>query len=86
MRESDAQIGRALRSPREQVNAKSRALFERYKFQEDLAQQNPSNSDADAEVANSHWKVMVWESQTVRLRLIDRVISDCGAQANGSRN
>ncbi len=31
-------------------------------------------------VINSHWKVVVWESQTARLRLIDRVVSDCGAQ------
>ena len=30
-------------------------------------------------VINSHWKVVVWESQTARLRLIDRVVSDCGA-------
>ena len=32
-------------------------------------------------VINSHWKVLVWESQTARLRLIDRVVSDCGAHA-----
>ena len=32
-------------------------------------------------VINSHWKVVVWESQTARLRLIDRVVSDCGAHA-----
>jgi two-component system, NtrC family, nitrogen regulation response regulator GlnG len=31
-------------------------------------------------VINSHWKVVVWESQTARLRLVDRVVSDCGAQ------
>lgn len=28
---------------------------------------------------NSQWKVVIWESQTARLRLIDRVVSDCGA-------
>ena len=32
-------------------------------------------------VINSHWKVVVWESQTARLRLIDHVVSDCGAHA-----
>ena len=45
-----------------------------------LLQQNLSNRDAGARGANSHWTVMVWESQTSRLRLIDRVVSDCGAQ------
>ena len=87
MRESNAQIERALRSPREQINVPSQVArvvpnATNFNVNEHLPQQNPSYSDADAGVANSHWKVMVWESQTVRRRLIDRVVSDCGAQAN----
>jgi transcriptional regulator with PAS, ATPase and Fis domain len=86
MRESNAQIERALRSPREQVAIPSQvARAEQnatdFKVNKNPAQQHPSNSDAEDGRANSHWKVMVWESQTARFRLIDRVVSDCGAQA-----
>ena len=63
MRESNAHVGRAVRSPREQH------------------QRNSCDSDAAVGEAHSHWKVVVWESQTTRLKLIDRVVSDCGARA-----
>ena len=87
MRESDAQIGRGLRSPRGQANVSSQVACvvpnaTNFNVNTHLPQQTPSYSTADAEVANSHWKVMVWESQTVRRRLIDRVVSDCGAHAD----
>jgi len=86
MHESNAQIEGALRSPREQVNTPSqvaRAVQNAINFNvnKNPPQQNSSNSDAGAGLANSHWTVMVWESQTARLRLIDRVVSDCGAHA-----
>ena len=87
MHESNAQVGRALRSPREQVNTPSqvaRAVQNAINFNvnKNPPQQNSSNSDAGAGVANSHRIVMVWESQTSRLRLVERVVSDCGAQAH----
>ena len=86
MRESNAQIGRALLSPHEQVNVPIQDTHTAQNattlnLNKNLAQQNPSNSGAEAGVANSHWTVMVWESQTSRFRLIDRVVSDCGAHA-----
>jgi len=46
-----------------------------------MANQNSCNRDADAGGTNLPWKVVVWESQTAQLRLIDRVVSDCGAHA-----
>lgn len=87
MPESNAQIERSLLSPREQINVPSQVArvvpnASNFNVNKHLPQQTPSCSDADAGVANSHWKVMIWESQSVRRRLIDRVVSDCGAQAN----
>ena len=87
MHESNAQVGRALRSSREQVNTPSqvaRAVQNAINFNvnNNPPQQNAFNTDAGAGVANSHRIVMVWESQTPRLKLIDRVVSDCGAQAH----
>jgi transcriptional regulator with PAS, ATPase and Fis domain len=84
MRESNAQVGRALRSLRKQVNTSSqvaRAVQNAPSFNatKSLLQQDPCNRDAAAGGADSHWKVVVWESQTARLRLIDRVVLDCGA-------
>lgn len=84
MRESNAQVGRAVRSPREQVNIPSQVAravqnVTNFDANKNLLQQNLCNCDTDVEEANSHWKVVVWESQTARLRLIDRVVSDCGA-------
>jgi transcriptional regulator with GAF, ATPase, and Fis domain len=86
MHESNAQVGRAVSSPRQQVNNPSqvaRAVQNAISFNanKNPSQQNASNSDAGAGVANSHRLVMVWESQTTRLKLIDRVVSDCGAHA-----
>jgi transcriptional regulator with GAF, ATPase, and Fis domain len=84
MRETTPQVGRALRPPRERitisnqvagaarnatdVNAKTNILHE-----------NHETRKSNVERANSHWKVVVWECQTSRLRLIDGVVSDCGA-------
>ncbi|HEU5409006.1 MAG TPA: sigma-54 dependent transcriptional regulator [Nitrospira sp.] len=34
----------------------------------------------NTEGADSRWKVVLWESQTPRLRLIERVVTDCGAR------
>ena len=45
-----------------------------------VEQQNFCNRDTDAERADSRWKVVLWESQTTRLRLIERVVRDCGAR------
>ena len=42
--------------------------------------QDICNHDTDAEGADSRWKVVLWESQTTRLRLIERVVTDCGAR------
>ena len=86
MRESNAQVGRALRSLRKQVNTSSqvaRAVQNAPSFNANtnLLQQDACNRDAAAGGADSHWKVVVWESQTARLRLIDRVVLDCGAHA-----
>src|SRR5262245_24638573 len=88
MHESNAQIGTALRSSREQVNVACQVAggvqnATNFDIDKHPPQQTPSFSDANAGVANSQWKVMVWESQTSRRRLIDRVVSDCGAQAHG---
>ena len=87
MGESNAQIGRTLRSLREHGNASSQVArgvqdATTFNVNQKLPQHNPRNSDPGAGVANSQWTVMVWESQTPRLRLIDRVVSDCGAQAH----
>ena len=86
MRESNAQIGRALLLPREQVNAPIQDAHgaqnaTTLNLNKNSSQQNPCNSDADARGADSHWKVAVWESQTSRFKLINRVVSDCGAYA-----
>ena len=86
MRESNAQVGRALRSLRKRVNTSSqvaRAVQNAPSFNanKNLLQQDPCNRDASAGGAGSHWKVVVWDSQTARLRLIARVVSDCGAHA-----
>ena len=86
MRESNAQIGRALLSPHEQINAPIQDAHTAqnattFNLNKNPPQQNPCNSDADARGADSHWKVAVWESQTSRFKLINRVVSDCGAHA-----
>lgn len=44
-----------------------------------VALQNICNRDTDAGGADSRWNVVLWESQSARLRLIERVVSDCGA-------
>lgn len=87
MGESNAHIGRTLRSPREQVNAPSHVArgvqgAANFNLHKKLPQENPCRSDEGARVAGPNWTVMVWEFQTPRLRLIDRVVSDCGAQAH----
>ena len=86
MRESNAQIGRALLSPHEQVNAPIQDTHTAqnatpFNLNKNLTQQSLSNNGAEPGVANSHRMVLVWESQTSRLRLVDRVVSDCGAHA-----
>lgn len=87
MHESNAQVGGAVRSPRQQVNTPSqvaRAVQDAINFNvhKNPPQQNASHSDVGAGVANSHRIVMVWESQPPRLKLIDRVVSNCGGQAH----
>jgi two-component system nitrogen regulation response regulator GlnG len=42
---------------------------------------NICNHDADSGAADSQWKVVLWESQTTRLRLIERMVTDCGARS-----
>jgi transcriptional regulator with PAS, ATPase and Fis domain len=42
---------------------------------------NTYNRDTGVGGADSRWKVMLWESQTSRLRLIERVVTDCGARS-----
>lgn len=42
--------------------------------------QDTCNHDTDAGGADSRWKVVLWESQTTRLRLIERVVTNCGAR------
>ena len=84
MRESNAHVGRAVRSPREQVNIPSQVAravqnATNVDAHKNLRQRDSCNSDAAVGEANSHWKVLVWDSQTTRLTLIDRVVSDCGA-------
>jgi transcriptional regulator with PAS, ATPase and Fis domain len=41
---------------------------------------NTCNHGQDVGAADSRWKVLLWESQTSRLKLIERVITDCGAR------
>lgn len=45
-----------------------------------VEQQNFCNRDTDAEGADPRWNVVLWESHTARLRLIERVVTDCGAR------
>jgi transcriptional regulator with PAS, ATPase and Fis domain len=87
MSESNPEVGSALRSARQRVNDTSqvaRVVQNATKSNVNtlLPQQSVSHSDADAGVANADWNVIVWESQTARRRLIDRVVSECGAQAH----
>src|SRR5690348_1846171 len=42
--------------------------------------QDICNHDTDAGGADSPWNVVLWESQTPRLRLIERVVTNCGAR------
>ena len=42
---------------------------------------NTYNRDTGVGGADSRWKVMLWEFQTSRLRLIKRVVTDCGARS-----
>ena len=42
--------------------------------------QDICNHDTDAGGADSPWKVVLWESQITRLRLIERVVTNCGAR------
>ena len=41
--------------------------------------QNFYNRDTDTEGADRRWNVVLWEFHTARLRLIERVVTDCGA-------
>ena len=43
--------------------------------------QDICNHDTDAGGADSPWKVVLWESQSSRLRFIERVVTDCGARS-----
>ena len=82
MREANPQVGRALRPPREQVtNQVARDVRNAADFntKKNLLRQHLYSREANTEGTLSHWKVVVWESKTARLKLIDRVVSDCGA-------
>jgi len=85
MHESNSQRVRVSNLPRRRAgtpNQVERAVQNKRQFNANLdsLRQNSYKCDAGAGVAESHWKVVVWESQTSRLRLIDRVVSDCGAR------
>lgn len=41
--------------------------------------QHICHHDRDVDGADSRWKVVLWESQSDRLRLIERVVTECGA-------
>lgn len=43
-------------------------------------QQKFCEHDTDAKPADSQWNVLLWDPQSVRLRLIERVVRDCGAR------
>jgi two-component system nitrogen regulation response regulator GlnG len=45
-----------------------------------IEHQDIYNHDTDVGAADSRWKVVLWESQANRLRLIERVVTDCGAR------
>ena len=85
MHESNSQRVRVSNLSRRRAgtpNQVERAVQNKRQFNANLdsLRQNSYKCDAGAGVAESHWKVVVWESQTSRLRLIDRVVSDCGAR------
>lgn len=84
MRENNAQFGRALLSPHDQPIQDTHTAQNATPFNlnKNLPQQSLSNNGAEPGVANSYRMVLVWESQTSRLRLIDRVVSGCGAHAH----
>jgi transcriptional regulator with GAF, ATPase, and Fis domain len=73
--------------PHEQVNAPIQDVHAAqnatpFNLNNNLPQQNLSNNGVEARIANSHWTVIVWEFQNARLRLIERMVGDCGAQVH----
>lgn len=56
----------------------SRTVFTMGRFT--VERQNICNHDIDVETDDSLWKVVLWESQTSRMQLIERVVTDCGAR------
>jgi DNA-binding NtrC family response regulator len=45
-----------------------------------VERQNTRNRVTDVGRADSQWKVLLWETHTSRLRLIERVMTDCGVR------
>lgn len=45
-----------------------------------VGHQHICNHDAAVGAADFRWKVVLWESQSDRLRLIERVVTECGAR------
>ena len=87
MFESNAEFGKVLRPLSERAHLPSQVEYgtqsaTKLNLNKSLLQQDRCNNDMNGGVANLRWTVMVWESQAARLKLIDRVVSDCGAQAH----
>lgn len=85
MHESNSQVDKAVHPPRRRTDTSTQVGFalqdkRTLNTHSDPFRQGSSTCDAGVGVADSRWKVVVWEPQTARLRLIDRVVSDCGAR------